>query len=347
MRACPSGSHSIAAAIVVAAALLSSCGARDSAAPESARPQSRPEVSDAVDMSADTRETFAPSALHGTNWQLIEFQSMDDSQGTTYIDDPSSYVMELRADGTVVMQLNCNRANGTWSAQASADDASGTFRFGPLAATMAVCPPESFDELVTAQAEYVRGYLLRDGNLYLSLMADGGIFAWEPVVDSVAFESTPDPELEAAIRAASPDYTREIVDAGGPDRLGRYIYSRVDLDNDGDDEVFVYLLGSFFCGTGGCNLQIYSRGADGYALVNEFTITRTPVIVTSQMTNGWKDIWRYRSGGGRPANYVADRFDGTRYVDAEEIPADDPPVGTRVLSGEFTFEQGIPLEPNG
>jgi heat shock protein HslJ len=333
--------------MVVAALVLSACGARDGATPEPAQPGPEPELSDKADKADETGEPAAPSALAGTRWQLVEFQSMDDSQGTTYIDDPSSYVMELKADGTVAMQLNCNRANGTWSAQAGAGGASGTFRFGPLAATKALCPPESFDELVTAQAEYVRGYLLRDGNLYLSLMADGGIFAWEPIVDSVAFETTPDPELEAAILAASPDYNREIVDAGGRERLGRYIYSRVDLDNDGDNEVFVYLLGSIFCGTGGCNLQLYTRDADGYALVNEFPITRTPVIVTSQMTHGWKDIWRYRSGGGRPANYIADRFDGTRYVDAEEIPADDPPVGTRVLSGEFTFEQGIPLEPAG
>jgi heat shock protein HslJ len=333
--------------MVVAALVLSACGARDNATPEPAQPRPEPELSGDVDKASDTGGAAAPGALAGTSWQLVEFQSMDDSQGTTYIDDPSSYVMELRADGTVAMQLNCNRANGTWSAQAGAGGASGTFRFGPLAATKALCPPESFDELVTAQAEYVRAYLLRDGKLYLSLMADGGIFAWEPVVDSVAFATRPDPGLEAAILAASPDYTRKIVNAGGADRLGRYVYSLVDLDNDGDDEIFVYLLGSFFCGTGGCNLQLFTRDADGYALVNEFTTTRTPVIVTSQMTNGWKDIWRYRSGGGRPANYIAGRFDGTRYVDAEEIPADDPPVGTRVLSGEPTFEQGIPLEPAG
>jgi hypothetical protein len=37
------------------------------------------------------------------------------------------------------------------------------------------------DERVTSQAPYVRSYLLKDGKLYLSLMADGGIFEWEPL----------------------------------------------------------------------------------------------------------------------------------------------------------------------
>jgi len=31
-----------------------------------------------------------------------------------------------------------------------------------------------------AQAPYVRAYLLRNGRLHLSLMADGGILVWEP-----------------------------------------------------------------------------------------------------------------------------------------------------------------------
>ena len=32
--------------------------------------------------------------------------------------------------------------------------------------------------------------------------------------------------------------------------------NRTDLVGDGHDEVVVWLMGSFFCGTGGCNLQV-------------------------------------------------------------------------------------------
>jgi hypothetical protein len=34
------------------------------------------------------------------------------------------------------------------------------------------------DESIIAQSKYIRGYLLKDDRLYLSLMADGGIYAW-------------------------------------------------------------------------------------------------------------------------------------------------------------------------
>jgi heat shock protein HslJ len=118
--------------------------------------------------------------LADTRWRLIEFQSMDDRQGTTRPHDPAAYTMHLRADGRVLMQLNCNRAQGAWSATPAAVGSSGRFEFGPLAMTRALCPPPSMDEMIAAQAAFVRGYQLKDGNLYLSLMADGGIFAWQP-----------------------------------------------------------------------------------------------------------------------------------------------------------------------
>ena len=152
---------------------------------------------------------------------------MDDAQGTTRPDDPSLYSMRLNADGTVNMRLDCNRANGTWTAEPSADPSNGRFELGPLAATRALCPPPSMDELVTAQAEYVRGYLLKDGRLYLSLMADGGIFAWDR---ALPYRTEPDETIEAAILEASPDYTREIVGIGG--REARYVHSRLDLNDD-------------------------------------------------------------------------------------------------------------------
>ena len=122
-----------------------------------------------------------PAALAGTEWRLVAFQSMDDAQGAERPSDPSLYTMSLHADGSVAMRLNCNRATGTWQAQAGPDGTSGQFTFGPLAATRALCPPPSLDERVTSQASYVRSYLLKDGRLYLSLMADGGIFEWEPL----------------------------------------------------------------------------------------------------------------------------------------------------------------------
>ena len=107
----------------------------------------------------------------GTDWRLVEFQSMDDVIRTERPDDPSLYTMQLNSDGTVAMRLNCNRARGTWATKPSGDSSSGHFEFGPLAMTRASCPPPSMDESIATQAGVIRSYLLKDGGLYLSLMA--------------------------------------------------------------------------------------------------------------------------------------------------------------------------------
>ena len=160
--------------------LAAGCGSpaeKPAAPPESATSAPKAEV-------AAPAASSLPAVLAGTEWRFVEFQSMDDAQGTERPSDPALYTMSLQGDGSVAMRLNCNRATGTWQAQAGPDGTSGQFTFGPLAATRALCPPPSMDERVTSQASYVRSYLLKDGKLYLSLMADGGILVWEPTTNA-------------------------------------------------------------------------------------------------------------------------------------------------------------------
>lgn len=117
-------------------------------------------------------------SLAGTSWELVQFQSMDDAQGTTRISDPSLYTVRFEADGRASFRLNCNRAHGSWAAAPASDMVSGRLRFGPLAGTRALCPPPSLDEKLLVDLAHVRGYLLRDGMLHMSLMADAGIYSW-------------------------------------------------------------------------------------------------------------------------------------------------------------------------
>jgi hypothetical protein len=268
---------------------------------------------------------------------------MDDAIGEIRPDDPSDYTMRLEGDGTVALKLDCNRATGAWAAE-PAGEQSGGFSFGPLATTRALCPPPTMGERIAADAEYVRSFLIRDGRLHLSLMADAGIYTWQPQ-SWLPFETRPDPGLEAAILGASPDYTREIVQIIG--REARYVYSRFDMNDDGRDEVFVFLMGSIFCGTGGCNLLLLTREKSGYSLVNNFPISRAPVIVSTEKSAGWKNLIRLESGGGAEPSYVKHVFDGEKYVEHERLPADRAPEGTRVLDGDFSYQVGASLKPRG
>jgi heat shock protein HslJ len=118
------------------------------------------------------------TGLDGTNWTLVEIQSPDDKTGTVRPDDPQKYTMSLGSDGKVSMKLNCNRGMGTWQA-GSAGGNSGSFEFGPISTTKALCPPPSLDQQIARDAQYVRSYVLENNRLYLNLMADGGNYVWE------------------------------------------------------------------------------------------------------------------------------------------------------------------------
>jgi heat shock protein HslJ len=88
--------------------------------------------------------------------------------------------MTLGADGKVSLKLDCNQANGSWTATSAAPD-SGSFAFGTLAMTKAYCPPPSLSDQIAGDSAAVQSYRLHDSKLSLSLAADGGTYLWEPL----------------------------------------------------------------------------------------------------------------------------------------------------------------------
>ncbi|WP_312914022.1 META domain-containing protein [Candidatus Competibacter phosphatis] len=80
------------------------------------------------------------------------------------------------ADGRVELRADCNRGQGSWS-----EPAPGQLRFGRLVTTRVMCPSKSLSDRFIRGLGDVRSYLFRGGRLYLSLMADGGVYEFEPM----------------------------------------------------------------------------------------------------------------------------------------------------------------------
>ena len=91
-------------------------------------------------------------------------------------DDKSKYTLAFGADGVVRARIDCNRAQGGWKSAGP-----NQLEFGPMAITRAQCPPGSLHDQIVKQLPYVRSYVMKQGHLFLSLMADGGIYEFEPV----------------------------------------------------------------------------------------------------------------------------------------------------------------------
>ena len=122
---------------------------------------------------AQMQPQSAAAALGGTAWQLIKFQGGDGAVLTP--DDRSKYTLAFDADGVVAARIDCNRGRGGWKSSGK-----GQLEFGPMAITRAMCPPGSLHDQIVKQLQYVRSYVLQDGRLFLSLMADGGTYEFEP-----------------------------------------------------------------------------------------------------------------------------------------------------------------------
>ena len=91
-------------------------------------------------------------------------------------DDRSKYTLAFNADGRVAARLDCNRGTGSWKSAAH-----GRLELGPMAVTRAMCPPGSIDHEISKRLFHVRSYVMKNGRLFLSMMADGGVFELEPL----------------------------------------------------------------------------------------------------------------------------------------------------------------------
>ena len=106
-------------------------------------------------------------------WQLVKFQGGDDKTLTP--DDRTKYTLDFGSGGRLTAQVDCNRGTGTWKATGSSQ-----LELGPLALTRAKCAEGSMHDQIVKQWTFIRSFLIKDGHLFLALMADGGIYEFEP-----------------------------------------------------------------------------------------------------------------------------------------------------------------------
>ena len=104
----------------------------------------------------------------------MKFQGSDDTTLTP--DDRSKYTIEFGTGGQLTARIDCNRGRGTWKSSGP-----NQLQFGPLALTRAKCPAGSLHDQMVKQWSFIRSYVTKDGHLFLSLMADGGIYEFEPI----------------------------------------------------------------------------------------------------------------------------------------------------------------------
>jgi para-nitrobenzyl esterase len=110
--------------------------------------------------------------LLGTTWQLVTFEG--DGRSLTP-DDPAKYTIALAGKGRVSARFDCNRGSGTWKSTPERQQ-----EFGPLALTRAMCKGPSMHDQIARQWTSVRSFVVKNDQLFLSLIADGDTYEFAP-----------------------------------------------------------------------------------------------------------------------------------------------------------------------
>jgi len=122
--------------------------------------------------SADASESG--DTLVGPVWAWRETQSSDDS--VTEVDDPSRYTIQFMEDGRVNVRADCNQVNGAYTTDGS------QLQFEqPFTNTTAMCPPDSLDQQFLQELGAAASYLVEEGVLHISMIADGGVMTFAPL----------------------------------------------------------------------------------------------------------------------------------------------------------------------
>jgi len=153
----------------------------------------RPEGATGAATATPQEEATAGSDLVGPTWQWLQTKYSNNT--TVNSSDPAKYTLQFSSDGTVAVQLDCNKGSGTYQVNGS------SLTFGAIASTLMACPTGSQDIDFAKDLSAVASYTINNGHLFLALNADGGTMEFAPAGENGA--ATAQPSEEATITATA------------------------------------------------------------------------------------------------------------------------------------------------
>ncbi len=175
----------------------------------------------------------------------------------------------------------------------------------------------------------------------LSILTYGISFADEiQPIKSIQSETQRDREVEESlIKAFSLKKGEDII---------YYYYNKIDLDGDNKPEVIVYAYGPVLSEPDGDSGLVLKEINEGYKVISHFTSLHTPITISDETTNGWKNIILDVFGDGIVPGKAVMKFDGKSYPTnplIQPLVSNAYPFnGINILDDDANINPGIRLD---
>ena len=126
----------------------------------------------------------ATNPLANTSWQWIK---LTDPTQQVKIQDPTNYTLTFADATNLSIKADCNQVRASYKA---GDDGALSITLGP--STLAACPPNSRGDQLTRLLAGAARFFIKDGHLFIDLIADGGTLEFERA--AAAGGSPPNPD---------------------------------------------------------------------------------------------------------------------------------------------------------
>lgn len=132
-------------------------------------------------------------------------------------------------------------------------------------------------------------------------------------------------ETAQLVRLTLQEIYKEDLSKNSIDEISKkFIFFEFDLNEDEKKEIFVGLIGSYFCGTGGCTQYILDNKG---IVITKFTVSDYPIVIDSNKSNGWRNLFIPSGGKNRILKFNGKSYPSNPSLEPElkEIPGDELP----------------------
>jgi len=110
----------------------------------------------------------------------------------------------------------------------------------------------------------------------------------------------------------------------------KFQFHKIDLNKDGEKEIFVQFPSSYFCGSGGCTFLLLNNDLKE---ITTFTVTNPPIFVEDLMANGWKVLLVKDQGVFKELRFEDGSYPTNPSI-LDRAPYDAPSGHAQVLFGK-------------